>query len=436
MKNIINKCLSLLFAGLIVFNLFGNAFAATEYNKNNISDYVGKKIIDLNYYHKSKEYYPYSKRLDKRGDLQCVGYAYARLEEKLGLSPDFNSGEGAKDIPDKAPNGATRTALNGQKYKIEVYKNDNGSHITANSFVSFGPKPKGNKYGHVIYVEEVINGIVYYTESGTSIWRSGKAGVLRSKSIKSFVNNCSSGGKYVGTVVFRPVGTSTSSSNTSQQPAASNLNVTLTSYPTSITKGSSYGLRGSVTSNYKITSVKGYIINSSGKTVQSTSETPNSKSMDIRYSKINNNLVFGNLSAGNYTLKVVAKDAYGKEKTWSTSFTVKAPASVSKNPNSTLKVELTSYPTSIAKGKSYGLRGSVTSNYKISWVKGYILNSNGKIVQDTLDTPNATSMDIRYAKVNNNLLFNKLAKGTYTLKVVARDTYGKEVTWSKQFKVK
>ncbi|MBE6915877.1 MAG: hypothetical protein E7471_04510 [Ruminococcaceae bacterium] len=216
----------------------------------------------------------------------------------------------------------------------------------------------------------------------------------------------------------------------------SNLKVNLTSYPTSIAKGSSYGLRGSVTSNYKITSVKGYIINSSGKAVQSTSETPNSTSMDIRYSKINNNLVFGNLSAGNYTLKVVAKDAYGKEKTWSTSFTVKAPASVSKNPDSTLKIELTSYPTSIAKGKSYGLRGSVTSNYKISWVKGYILNSSGKIVQDTLDTPNATSMDIRYAKVNDNLLFNKLAKGTYTLKVVARDTYGKEVTWSKQFKVK
>lgn len=99
-------------------------FAGTGYDKSNIDSYVGQKIIDLNYYHSSKGYYPYKKRLDSNGNMQCVGYAYARLEEKLGLSPDFSSGAGAKDIPNNAPNGKTRTATDGTVYTIEVYKND------------------------------------------------------------------------------------------------------------------------------------------------------------------------------------------------------------------------------------------------------------------------------------------------------------------------
>ena len=133
--------------------------------------------------------------------MQCVGYAYARLEEKIGLSPDFSSGAGAKDIPNNAPNGKTRTAIDGTIYTIEVYKNDNGSHITANSWVSFGPG--SSSYGHVIYVEEVIGDTIYYTESGTSMWKKGTAGTLKKKSKSDFINNCSSGGTYVGTVVFR-----------------------------------------------------------------------------------------------------------------------------------------------------------------------------------------------------------------------------------------
>jgi len=174
--------------------------AATGYTKNNIDSYVGKIIIDLNYYHSSKGYYPYSKRLDKNGNMQCVGYAYARLEEKLGLSPDFSSGNGAKDIPDNAPNNATRTAADGTVYTIKVYKNDGGKNIVANSWVSFGPEK--NIYGHVIYVEEVIGDTIYFTEGGESMWKKGTVGTLKKKSRSDFINNCSSGGSYIGTVVF------------------------------------------------------------------------------------------------------------------------------------------------------------------------------------------------------------------------------------------
>lgn len=105
-------------------------------------------------------------------------------------------------------------------------------------------------------------------------------------------------------------------------------------------------------------------------------------------------------------------------------------------PVSTLKIDLTSYPSSIKKGSYYGLRGTISSNYKISKVEGYILNSAGKnAISPSIDKPNKTSMDIKTANLNDKLTFNKLSVGTYTMKVVATDSLGKSVTWSKTFKV-
>ncbi|MBQ7523887.1 MAG: peptidoglycan DD-metalloendopeptidase family protein [Oscillospiraceae bacterium] len=222
----------------------------------------------------------------------------------------------------------------------------------------------------------------------------------------------------------------------------STLTINITSYPTSLNVGGSYGLRGSVTSNYNITKVTGAIINASGQTVMSTTDTPNATSMDVRYANLNNNLVFGNLKAGTYTLKIVATDTKAS-KTWTASFTVGNPsASAAPAPTpapasaaSTLSINMTSYPTSINYGSSYGLRGSVTSNYNITKVTGAIINASGQTVMSTTDTPNATSMDVRYANLNNNLVFNRLSRGTYTMKVVATDIKTTK-TWTTTFTVK
>ena len=295
----------------------------------------------------------------------------------------------------------------------------------------------------MIYVEEVVGDTIYYTESGTSMWKRGNAGILKKRSRYNFLNKCDSGGKYVGTVVFSPIGSSPASNNTSYTPptipSASKPSISVTDYPTTLNQGSSYGLRGSISANGAKTTVTTSVINSSGKTMLSASDTIGAGSSgNIRYMNANNNINFSKLGGGTYTLKISAKNSAGTTN-WEKGFTVKgksAPSSTVTQPRSTLTVNLTSYPTSIAKGKSYGLRGSVTSNYKITSVKGYIINSSGKTVQSTTDTPNATSMDIRYSNVNNNLIFNKLAKGTYTLKVVAYDAYGASNTWQRNFTVK
>ena len=97
--------------------------------------------------------------------------------------------------------------------------------------------------------------------------------------------------------------------------AASTLKINLTSPsadPTTISEGSSLGIHGDVSSNYNITKVEGSVLNSSGSKVQNASCTPNATTLKLDTSTINNNIIFNNLKAGEYKLKITATDKSGK----------------------------------------------------------------------------------------------------------------------------
>lgn len=215
--------------------------------------------------------------------------------------------------------------------------------------------------------------------------------------------------------------------------AESTLSINLEKYPVTLNAGSGFGLRGSVNSNYDISVVRGYVINSNGQTVLSSKDTPYSTSLNIKSARLNNDLIFNNLSAGNYTLKVVATDSSGRTVEVSKGFSVVAPQ---KSNNSTLSINLEKYPVTLKVGSSYGLRGSITSNYNISVVRGYVTNSSGQTVLSSKDTPNSTYMDIKPSNLNWDLVFNNLSAGNYTMKVVAVDASGRTVEATKNFTVK
>lgn len=220
-----------------------------------------------------------------------------------------------------------------------------------------------------------------------------------------------------------------------QQKAASSLSINLERYPVSLNQGSSFGLRGSVDSNYNISEVRGYVTDSAGNTVLSSRDYPNSTSMNIRYADLNNSLVFNRLGAGDYTMKVVAYDSSGRQAVATKNFSVYGGSS---NNNSgavsSLSINMTSYPSSINQGSGFGLRGSIDSNYNITKVSGYVLDSSGNVVLSSTDYPNSTSMNVRYANLNNDLVFNRLGSGNYTLKVVASDGVTSR-EWSSGFSV-
>lgn len=209
-----------------------------------------------------------------------------------------------------------------------------------------------------------------------------------------------------------------------------------------LTYGKTFSAKATVKSSaYRIYSVTGGIYNSNGSSkIYEKTVYPNSYSYNVAGSSVDNALLFNKLPVGTYIYRIVARDTSGKTVSRSCKFTVKnANSSVTGNSTkatSTLTINLTQAPANVSYGKCFGLRGTVTSNYNITSVNGYIIDSNGKTVQSTTDNPNAKSLNIRYANLNNNLLFNKLPRGTYRLRIVATDTSGTSRAITRSFNVK
>lgn len=217
--------------------------------------------------------------------------------------------------------------------------------------------------------------------------------------------------------------TTGSVSSSSSSSASSTLAISSYNYPSSVIKGNSYTIKGTIKSNYSITKVAVYILNSSGSTVYSGSATPNAKSYSL--SNLASKLKFAKLSTGTYTYKVTATDSKTSKTLVKKSFTVVAA--------STLKISSYNYPSKITKGNSYSIYGTVKSNYKITKVTVKVINSSGKTVLSASATPNAKSYSIK--KLDAKIKFGTLASGKYTYKVTATDTQKSKTLVSKTFNV-
>lgn len=213
-------------------------------------------------------------------------------------------------------------------------------------------------------------------------------------------------------------------------PEPSTLKINLTSYPTKLSPGISYGLRGSISSNYKINEVKGEVykyINGAYKHVsQSTLDTPKSKYLNIASANLNNNLKFKKLTIGKYRLTITATDASGKTVKIDRYFSIVH-----------VNINLTSIPHVVTKGKGFGLRGTITSgtSYNLKKVSGYITTMSGTTKFSSVDYPNSKTMDIKSSNLNKKLYFGRLEPGPYLLKIQAVDTYGNRDEVIYQFQV-
>lgn len=204
---------------------------------------------------------------------------------------------------------------------------------------------------------------------------------------------------------------------------ASTLGISGQSTPGTITEGKSWGLSGTVSSNYTLTNVTGSISTSGGVVKYSKSITPSGKSYNLAGSEIDAALLFNMLSAGTYYYKITATDSSKKSLTLiNSSFTVKKPAS-------TLGISGQSTPTSFYKGTSWTPTGKITSNYNITKVNGYILASDASTkVYSKSVTPNAKSYSLKGSDIASALKFSSLDVGTYYYKVTAKDESGKSLT--------
>lgn len=115
---------------------------------------------------------------------QCVWYVRGRMKEKLGF--DVGSLGNANEMWYNAKPAARVSAA--------------AQNIRPNMLASYktGTSAAGQKYGHVIYIEDVVGDTVYYTEGGSGYHKNGTDGVIKTATKEGILNGVNSSGSRFG----------------------------------------------------------------------------------------------------------------------------------------------------------------------------------------------------------------------------------------------
>ncbi|MBR3772345.1 MAG: Ig-like domain repeat protein [Clostridium sp.] len=197
--------------------------------------------------------------------------------------------------------------------------------------------------------------------------------------------------------------------------AASTLSISGYDSLSTLKQGQPFIVKGTITSNYKITKVTGYIATSGGTVKYTKTVTPNATSYNV--SGLDSAMLFDKLAIGSYVFKIDATDSSGTSKNvLKQSFTV-----ISSTP-STLAITGYGSLSSLKEGQAFIVKGTVSSNFTITKVTGTIATSQGTVKYTKTVTPNATSYNV--AGLDSAMLFDKLSAGNYVFKIDASDSSG------------
>lgn len=212
---------------------------------------------------------------------------------------------------------------------------------------------------------------------------------------------------------------------------ASKINGSSIAYPTSIRKGSGFYVKGKLSSTYKLTYVRVGVKNSAGNWVKNVNSIakPNAKAYDL--SKLDSKIYFNKLGEGQYKYVVYAKDSKGYTKTvLSKSFTVRGTES---------KVTVSSLvaPSSLTVGTTFAAKGTLNSNYKMTYIKVGVKNASKKWMSGYYAVAEPDVYTYKIDSLASKIKFQNLSAGTYYFAVYVKDSKGKAYTKvSKEFTVK
>lgn len=208
--------------------------------------------------------------------------------------------------------------------------------------------------------------------------------------------------------------------NTESKDTSSSIRFELESVPKgNLPYGESFSLKGWFRSDSPIVEARAYMLDSNKSIVmQSSPASSTTSNYKIQGYKLDKAMKFNELSPGGYYLRYFVRDANGDTATWTSDifYIVKE-----KEPDSTLNINLTNFPSSIDNGTSVHLNGSVTSNYIIKEVKAVIFNSDDIGHYPTTIYPNSKSVNIANTDLSDGIYFEGLPGGTYTLEITAKD---------------
>ena len=214
------------------------------------------------------------------------------------------------------------------------------------------------------------------------------------------------------------------------EPEPSELRIIPESYPTGdMEQGAGFNLSGRIKSNYHITDVRSYLLDSNQNVVQESSGWTTTRTYVIEGSALSTGLEFEKLLSGTYYLNTVRRTrAETACRGQATLLRLKAHMCRRRSPNSKF---CPAYPAgSISSGNKFNLSGRIKSNYHITDVRSYLLDSNQNVVQESSGWTTTRTYVIEGSALDTGLEFEKLLSGTYYLKYSASDESGNSVSWT------
>lgn len=118
---------------------------------------------------------------------QCVWYVRGRAKEKLGVDT-ASMGNANQMWYNAGPAKVAATQDNIRPDMIVSYK--------------YGTSSAGQKYGHVIYIEDVVGDTVYYTEGGSGYFKNGTDGVVKTATKDGILKGVNTSGKRMGSSII------------------------------------------------------------------------------------------------------------------------------------------------------------------------------------------------------------------------------------------
>jgi hypothetical protein len=214
-------------------------------------------------------------------------------------------------------------------------------------------------------------------------------------------------------------------------PVSDKLSISGSNYPTTLEKGKGFTVKGKVVSETsKLKKLTVGVYNDEGKMVTGRSWNPNAKTVNLQWSA-SDHVKFSKLSVGVYTYEVTAVNSAGEKTLLSEAFEV-IPA---KPIPDKLSASGMTHPTTIVQGKSFYLRGVVSSQTsKLTKLTAGVYNEDGKMVTGRSFNPKAKSVDFRWL-VNPYMKFSSLKPGFYTYEVTAVNAAGEKTLLSETFEV-
>lgn len=198
-------------------------------------------------------------------------------------------------------------------------------------------------------------------------------------------------------------------------------------YPTTLKQGSTFSVRGTVTSERSnITSLTVGVYDAAG--TMATGKTVSPNALQYNLQNVDSSVSFGSLVAGTYHYRVIATNAAGTTTLLDKEFTVTAEGS------DALTITDYNYPTTLKYGESFSIRGLVTSeSSNITSLSAAIYDTADDLKSSLTVNPNKTSYYLE--DMVGKLAFSSMSPGTYYYRVVATNAAGAVTLLNQKFTV-